>query len=83
MTSAETETRLQNLEIALSEREKDLSDLSEMVEKQWKEIDRLRLRLDAALNKIADLEQAPANPSQGSGAMSSADEAAAAKPPHY
>jgi len=77
-----TETRLQNLEIALAEREKDLTDLGEMVEKQWKEIDRLKLRLDAALNKIADLEHTPTG-GEGDKSASSTDMAAANKPPHY
>ena len=72
-----TDDKLHALEIALTHQEEQIRDLSEMVEKQWKEIDRLKLRLDATLQKVTDIENASGKP------MSTTDIAASEKPPHY
>lgn len=70
------------LEITLAHQESQIQDLHEMIHKQWKEIDILKLRLDKAQRQIVELNTTssdtdPAEP------MSVAEIAAAEKPPHY
>lgn len=70
------------LEIALAHQESQIQDLHEMIHKQWKEIDILKLRLDKAQRQIVELNTTssdtdPAEP------LSVAEIAAAEKPPHY
>ena len=70
------------LEIVLAHQESQIQDLHEMIHKQWKEIDILKLRLDKAQRQIVELNTTssdtdPAEP------LSVAEIAAAEKPPHY
>lgn len=65
--------RLNEIEIMLVHQERKVDELSEVVERQWKEIDFLKAKLSIAENKIEELE----TDSDGSAP------AANQKPPHY
>ena len=56
------------IETTLSHHERQIQELSEMIGAQWKEIERLKRRLDEVLSKIDEDGGAPP---------------ASAKPPHY
>lgn len=66
------ETRLAEIEQILTHQDQQIQDLSDMVNQQWKEIDRLKKHLSQARTRLENLE----NPSE-SGTL--ADD----KPPHY
>ena len=52
---------LEDIQTTLAFQEKQLGDLSEMVNAQWSEIERLKRQLNDATNKIADLESGTGN----------------------
>ncbi len=66
------ETRLAEIEQILTHQDQQIQDLSDMVNQQWTEIDRLKKHLSQARTRLENLE----NPSE-SGTL--ADD----KPPHY
>ena len=68
------EERLNEVEIMLVHQEQQIQDLSEVIEKQWKEIDALKAKLRMTEGKIEELELS----AQGQGGP-----AADQKPPHY
>ncbi len=68
---------LNHIEETLAHQERQIEDLSDMVNKQWQEIEALKRRLEQAQSKISDLED-------GQGKSVSVSELAAQeKPPHY
>lgn len=52
---------LEDIQTTLAFQEKQLGDLSEMVNAQWSEIEKLKRQLNDATNKIADLESGTGN----------------------
>lgn len=62
---------IQDIQTALAFQEKQLADLSDVVNSQWSEIEKLKRKLREAEDKIADLE------SGGS------EDQANVKPPHW
>lgn len=70
--SADLEKRVQTLEELLAHREQELSDLSEMVNRQWARLEAVERELTLAKDRVATLEaevgEAPA---------------ASQKPPHW
>jgi uncharacterized coiled-coil protein SlyX len=73
---------LQNLEIMLAHHERQLNDLSEMMNDQWKQIEALKRQLSQAEGKLKALESGAAESAQ-EGMMSITEIAARDKPPHY
>jgi uncharacterized coiled-coil protein SlyX len=63
---------IEDIQTTLAFQEKQLSDLSDMVNAQWSEIERLKRKLNDATNKIADLES-------GSGGSDESN----VRPPHW
>ncbi|MEX0582887.1 MAG: SlyX family protein [Sneathiella sp.] len=65
------EKRLIDLELKFTEQEQTISELSDMVNRQWQEIERLKRKLVSTHDRILSLEDTlPASPD-------------AEKPPHY
>jgi uncharacterized coiled-coil protein SlyX len=90
--------RLDNIEITLAEQEQQIADLSEMVARQWREIEGLKDALKQAELRMSEMAQqssasavmaarmtlgAVAESDEQDEAMSVADQALAMKPPHY
>ena len=72
--------KLNSIETMLSHHDIKIQDLSEMLNLQWKEIERLKLQLSKAYDKISDIEAT----SEGDSKTQSVSEIAASeKPPHY
>lgn len=68
-----SEERINEVEIMLVHQERKIEELSEVIEKQWKEIDALKAKLRITEGKIEELELA------AEGDVPAADQ----KPPHY
>lgn len=66
-----TDETLEDIQITLAFQDKKISDLSDMVNAQWTEIDRLKRKLQDAENKIIYLEN------------NGIDDSANVKPPHW
>ncbi|OUR77066.1 hypothetical protein A9Q83_12680 [Alphaproteobacteria bacterium 46_93_T64] len=66
-----TEDRLTALEMKITDQDETLQDLSEMVNSQWKEIEKLRAKLTTAHARINSLEDSLPTGSS------------AERPPHY
>lgn len=97
--SSNTENKIESIEMALAEQEKQIADLSDMVVRQWREIDALKISLKQAelrMGEMAQLASASAvaaarsalaggawDQDEANEAMSVADQARALKPPHY
>ncbi len=73
-----TEERLDSIETALAHHESQIQDLSDIINRQWKEIERLKLNLQKAYDKIDEMEAGTET-----GEKSVTEIAAANKPPHY
>lgn len=71
--------RLDKIETALAHHEQQIQDLNDVVNRQWEEIDRLRLLLHKAEAKLSAIE---AGDDRMAG-LSTAEIAAMEKPPHY
>lgn len=71
---------LDSIETTLAHHDLQIQDLSDMIQLQWKEIERLKLRLEKADAKISEIE---ASGTEENKQMSVSDIAAAEKPPHY
>jgi len=74
-----TDERLNDLETSMIYQEKQIEDLSNMVSKQWQEIDSLKKLLGRATSRINELENQYEEVDQ----KSITDIASAEKPPHY
>lgn len=74
--------QLQNLEIMLAHHERQITDLSEIINDQWKQIEALKRQVSSAENKLKALEVGASDSVQES-QMSVTDIAAMNKPPHY
>lgn len=70
----------QRLEEMLAHQEQKIQDLSDMVTRQWAEIDRLKAHLIKMQDKITFLEE---NPGADNTGLSTSDIAKLNKPPHY
>lgn len=75
-----SEQKLNEIESTLMHQERQIQDLNDMVNAQWKEIDLLKRRLDLALGKLTALESAAPDQNRD---LSVAELAALEKPPHY
>lgn len=71
---------LQKIETLLAHQEQQITDLSDMVIAQGKEIDTLKRRLEQTQSKLAKIE---ASAGEGHEALGVAEQAALDKPPHY
>ncbi len=74
-----TEDRLTQLETTVAHQDQQIQELSDIVDRQWKDIERLTKRLDRL---AAQLDEALAATGDTE-AKSITDIAAANKPPHY
>lgn len=72
MSNSDYEKRLMDLEVKLMDQDQMLSDLSDMVNRQWTEIEALKAKLKSAHSRIISLEETAPS---GSGDTQ--------KPPHY
>lgn len=75
-----TQDRLDHIETALAHQERQIQDLSDMIGQQWKHIEILTQRLEAAQGKLSLLESLDSDKTD---ALSVSDMAALEKPPHY
>ncbi|MCF8468700.1 MAG: SlyX family protein [Sneathiella sp.] len=66
-----TDKRLTDLELKFMEQEQAIHELSEMVNRQWQEIEQLKRKLTTAHDRILSLEDAQPNGPEDQ------------KPPHY
>jgi len=72
MTDTNTDQRITNLELKLMDQEQTVHDLSDMVNQQWQELERLKAKLTTAHARIISLEESlPAGGADNQ------------KPPHY
>ncbi len=67
----ETDSRLNSLEMKLMDQEQIVQDLSDMVNQQWQEIERLKAKLVSAQERLVTLEESLPGQNQPE------------KPPHY
>lgn len=74
------EERLTKIEIMLGHQDRQIQDLSDMLNLQRKEMDLLARRLEQMRAKLADVE---AGVDTDSASLSVTDQAARDKPPHY
>jgi SlyX protein len=72
--------RVTELETALAHQEMKVQELSDIVDRQWKDIERLNRRLDRLVERIDEVAAAASEDTDG---KSVTDIAAANKPPHY
>ena len=74
------DNRTDKIEETLAHQEQQISDLNDIVTKQWKE----NARLTKALSRLGDkVEELEANKSDDGEGLSVTEEAALNKPPHY
>jgi SlyX protein len=76
-----TENSLNRIEETLAHQEQKIQDLSDMVTRQWDEIDILKKRLNKMQDKMAYMSES-AQPT-GEEGLSVSEIAALNKPPHY
>ncbi len=75
-----TDEKMNKIEETLAHQDQLLQDLSEMVTRQWDEIDMLKKRMGKMQDKIAHLEETATGEEEG---LSVTEIAARNKPPHY
>ena len=73
--------KTEQLEMLLAHQERQIQDLSDMLNLQGKEIDALKIRLDRTQKKLIDLEQGAGETLSES--LTSTEQATRDKPPHY
>lgn len=74
-----TDTKLEPIESTLAHHEHQIEELSDVINAQWKEIDRLKQQIARLENKLTGL----AGNAQDTTPMSAIEAAARDKPPHY
>lgn len=74
------EEKINELEAMVAHQDVQIQDLSEIVTKQWSEIEALKRQLNHTFDKIKSMEDSIG---QGSSAKSVSEMAASEKPPHY
>jgi uncharacterized coiled-coil protein SlyX len=74
-----SEERLIGIETALAYHEEQIASLSEVIARQWQEIEALKRLLRQAQAKLEDIEAASGEDKP----LSVSDQAARDKPPHY
>lgn len=74
--------KISDLEVLITHQDKQIQELNDVVTRQWTEIDALKKYVQLTKSKIEELENSIGELGSKD-AMSSIDEAAANKPPHY
>ena len=77
-----TDKKFEKIEMVLAHQDRQIQDMSEMINVQWKQIEMLKRRLDMAQSKLSALESS-AGDSARDAELSVAEIAARDKPPHY
>ncbi|HCQ71056.1 MAG: hypothetical protein CL570_08325 [Alphaproteobacteria bacterium] len=75
--------KLYDIEALITHQEQQIQDLSDMVAKQWDEIERLKRRLNRTQEKLNVVEEVANSATKSDGGASVSDIAAMEKPPHY
>lgn len=75
-----TDSKLIEIETTLAHHEQQIMELSAIITDQWKEIEALKRKLSRAMDKI---EQLGHDSEDGGEALSTLEQAARDKPPHY
>lgn len=76
-----TDDTLQDIQIMLAHQERQIQDMSDLINLQRKEIDILKARLDKTQRKIVEMEHGAGDGKDA--AMSVTEQALRDKPPHY
>ena len=74
-----TDERLAAVETALAHQERQITEMSEVIESQWKEIDRLKRHITKTEEKLEDFM----HNAQNDAGLTPGEIAARDKPPHY
>ncbi|MGE4314224.1 MAG: SlyX family protein [Pseudobdellovibrionaceae bacterium] len=82
MADTTMDEKIAALEVALAHAEKQIGDLSDLAETQWKEIKRLNARLSRTQSQLED-HIATISDQREREAMTVSEMAARDKPPHY
>ena len=75
--------KLNDIEVLLAYQEQKIQDLSDMVARQWNEIETLKKRLDHTTDKLKMIEGTVHSAPQSDSVLSVSEQAAMEKPPHY
>ena len=75
--------KLYDIEALITHQEEQIQDLSDMVAKQWDEIENLKRRLRRTQEKLNVVEDVANAATKSDDASSVSDLAAMEKPPHY
>jgi len=76
------ESKVNSLEEMIAHHERQITELSDVVARQWDEIDALKAQLSRTQTKLKTVEETAQAAGSGD-VMSVADFAAQEKPPHY
>lgn len=77
-----TDDKFEKIEMAIAHQDRQIQDLSEMINAQWQQIEFLKRKLELTQSKLSALEGASADAEQESN-LSVSEIAARDKPPHY
>lgn len=80
--TTEIDQKLADLQALSAYQDNQIQELNEVVTKQWGEIDALKKYMQMTKSKLEELENTMSDRGQDD-SLSSIDEAAANKPPHY
>lgn len=80
--TAETDQKINNMEIMLAHQDRQIQELNDLVAKQWEEIDALKIYVRATKSKLDELENNIGEAGDDNG-LSVSDVAEKNKPPHY
>lgn len=72
-----------DIQALLAHQDQQIQDLSDMVTKQWTEIDQLKMRLKRTQEKLKSVEDIANSETKSGDAVSVSEIAALEKPPHY
>lgn len=73
---------IERMERVLADHERQIQDLSDALNAQWQDIERLKLQLDLTQSKLSHMLASAEEAGQDAG-LSVAEIAARDKPPHY